>query len=977
MNTLPGIRGSVTPAGAQGSFGQGVNFVNIGNLGSNRTLTLINGRRFVTSNPNTLFGQGSAGTQVDVNTIQSILLDHTEITSIKGATVYGSDAIGGTVNYILRDRFNGLELNGLSGVTEQGDGFRYNAAVLAGHDYFGGRANITVAYTHDEQRGILANDRGYLRENVGSAGNPCTFPGGGTAANPCPAGNFIGNLGRPGNGITAANDGRINPAYGYNNSSSDGNPGTIAYRDLSIYYLNRNGVLTDAFRLASGAASSRVGSAIQSYQFDTQGNLVPFNTGVILPSIYASGGDGFRFNDYSQLTSDVKRDTANVFLHYVVSDALRFFAEGTYFHSYGNELVQQPSFNSNLFGGSSGPLNFLTSNPFLTAQARAQFAAQGITRFQVSRANDDLADLTGYSSTDIGRGVIGARGDFKIGNRNFSYEVYANYGRTHIDDVGQDINRQNFINAVNVTTNAAGQIVCTATPALQAAPGGVAIADPNCVPLNLFGAGQSSAAARAYIIQQTNTISVLQQKDFVARMQGSPFSLFGNDYSFALGYEHREEDGKFTPSAFQQQGLGRSAAIAATQGKYNVDEVFGEVLLPIVSPTNNVPFIYSLSFDGSARYVDNTVNGGFLAWSAGGEWSPGRDLQIRGVYTKSFRGPAITELFLPQSPQFAFVTDICSPANRNSGPVPATRSANCAAFLTAFPNATPLDAAAASVPALSGGNPNLDNEVSRSFTVGFTYKPSYIRGLSVSADYIDVRIANPIANLTVAQIVSGCFDNSSFNAADPANGNNFCSQIRRYTAADGGTAVNGGSRAGQVVNDPTNPGVRSGYVNGNRIFYAGAQWNVSYNTSLAGLGLPGSFASSTTFYYVNRRLIDLTGVGAVRTDGIVGDPKFQFQSTNRYLGDGWGISGTANYTGKQIATRNALSPDLREFNRFNPYVTVDGSIWFDAGERFRMTLAVINIGNKQYQNYLGYLNTGLGSIDSLGRRFSASVRLKY
>ena len=255
--------------------------------------------------------------------------------------------------------------------------------------------------------------------------------------------------------------------------------------------------------------------------------------------------------------------------------------------------------------------------------------------------------------------------------------------------------------------------------------------------------------------------------------------------------------------------------------------------------------------------------------------------------------------------------------------------------------------------------------------------PAYIRGLSISADYIDVRIANPIANLTVAQIVSGCFDNPSFNAADPANGNSFCSQIKRYTAADGGTAVNGGSRAGQVVNDPVNPGVQSGYVNGKRIFYAGAQGTVSYNTKLTGIGLPGSFATSTTLYYVNRRLIDITGVGAVRTDGIVGDPKFQFQSTNRYLGDGWGISGTANYVGKEIATRTALSPDLREFNRFNPYVTVDGSIWFDAGDKFRLTLAVLNIGNKQYQNYLGYYNTGLGSIDSLGRRFSASVRLKY
>lgn len=106
VNNQPGVRGSITPNGAQGSFGQGVNFINLGNLGSNRTLTLLNGRRFVSSNPNTLFNQGSAGSQVDVNVVQTILLDHVETISITGATTYGSDAIAGTVNYILRDRYN-------------------------------------------------------------------------------------------------------------------------------------------------------------------------------------------------------------------------------------------------------------------------------------------------------------------------------------------------------------------------------------------------------------------------------------------------------------------------------------------------------------------------------------------------------------------------------------------------------------------------------------------------------------------------------------------------------------------------------------------------------------------------------------------------------------------------------------------------------------------------------------------------------
>ena len=828
LNETPTFRGSVTPNGSQGSFGQGVNFVNNFGLGSNRTLTLVNGRRFVTSNVTTLFNQGSAGSQVDLNVIPTILVDRIDTVDIGGAPTYGSDAISGVVNVLLRDRFSGLEATALSGVTEKGDGFRYNGSILLGHDYLNGRANITVSYARDVQDGVLYNSRDYLRANYINVTNPSTAQAAG--------------LGRPA-GVSFANDGRLNSSIGFNDTATDGFPGTVAIRNGTIYYLNQGGLITSA---------TGNGAAAYNYQFDTSGNLVPYNQGIKFVGINASGGDGFKFNDYSQITSQVKRDTLNAFAHFDVSDGLKFFFEGEYFHSRGDELVQQPTFNSNLFSGSSGPLTFATNSPFLTAQARAQLTALGITRFQVSRASADLADLTGFSTTNLGRAVIGARGDFQIGGRNFNYEATANYGRNVIRDTSQDVDRQKFINAVNVTTNAAGQIVCTATPAVQAAPGGTPIADPNCVPLNLLGFNQSTAAARAYVIAQNDTVSKLTQKVFNANLGGSPFDLFGNAQAFNVGYEHREEEGSFTPSSFQQLGLGRSSPVAPLSGKYNVDEVFGEALFTLVSPLNNLSFLNRLEVFGRGRYVDNTVNGGFFSWAAGGRISPIRDITFRGNYTKSFRAPAITELFLPISPAFNSVSDLCSPGNINGGAAPATRKANCTAFLAAFPNATPLDAASATVPSLSGGNPNLRNEVSNSYTFGVILEPRFIPGLSVTADYLDIDISNPIANLTVAQIASACFDNTDFNTADPANGNAFCSRLQRYPAGTTQTAANGGSAAGQVVNNPAAPGVTSGFVNGNRIFFSGIQGTVNYTTRLNGLGLPGAFSANTTVLFVRR-----------------------------------------------------------------------------------------------------------------------------
>ncbi|MGI4730515.1 MAG: TonB-dependent receptor domain-containing protein [Janthinobacterium lividum] len=960
INNLPGVRGSVTPNGAQGSYGQGVNFTNLYGLGSNRTLTLINGRRVVSSNPNTLFNQGSAGSQVDINIIQTILLDHVETTSIVGATTYGSDAIGGTVNFILRDRYNGLAVTGLSGVTEQGDGFRYNAAAMAGHDFLDGKLNITAAFTRDVQNGILYADRDFLAAGLSTVTNP-------TSAQALALGRTAAS------GITPLNDGRINPNFGYNNSTTDGNPGSVLVRDRVLYTLTTGGEISDASRTGVFSAANRVTAAQYGYQFAPGGNLVPVNKGVLFAAPYASGGDGYRLFPYSQVTSNLKRNTGNLFVHYDVSDALKFFAEGTYYNARGDQLVAQPTYNSSLFGGNSAQLTFSATNPFLTPQARAQLAALGVNTFQLSRASDDLADQSGGTNIELWRGVFGARGEVKLFNRPFNYEAYVNYGHTRLDDFGQSLNQQNFVNAVNVGTNAAGQIVCNPTPTVNATPGYAPIADAACVPLNLFGQGSPSAAARAYIIQNTHTISTLQQKDAVANFGGSPFALFGNDYSFNVGYEHREEDGSFTPDAFQQAGLGRSVAVAATNGKYNVDEVFGEVLLPLVTPGNHVPLVNMLEIDASVRHVDNTVNGGFLAWSGGGRYKPIPDIMLRADYTRSFRAPAITELFLPRSASFTTVSDLCAPGTINAGAAPATRARNCAAFLAAYPNSTPLDAASATVPAISGGNPTLQNEVSYSYTFGGVFTPRFLKRFSIGADYINVVIRNPITNLSVAQIASACFDNVTFNTADPANGNSFCSQIRRYAPGAGGAAANGGDRGGQVIVDAANPGVSSGYVNGNRIAFSGIQGTVSYSQPLDRF-FAGRFETDNTIFSLNKRLVDTTGVAPLRTDGTFGDPKFQFRSDNRIVVPGvGGLATSVNFVGKQVFARTALSTDLREFNTLDSYATVDVSLWVEVQKKYRLTFSVTNVGNKQYQDYFGYANPN-SYIDLFGRRFAVSFR---
>lgn len=973
LNELPIFRGSVTPAGAQGSFGQGVNFVNTYGIGSNRTLTLVNGRRFVTSNVPSLFGNASAGTQVDLNVIPQILVDRIDAVATGGAPIYGSDAIAGTVNIILRTRYDGNEVTGLTGITEQGDNFRYNVSGLFGRDFAGGRANVTVAISHDEVDGLVYNDRDFVRTSVQNVTNPCTV------VTPfCPAANRVVLPGR-----TPQNDLRLNPGIGFNNTPTDLNPGLVLARGVTIPYLSPGGVIS------SGSVANRL-------QFDPNGNLIPFNQGVLYPGIFGAGGEGFTFEQYSQITSDLNRTIGNAFFTFDITDNVELFLEGTHFRSRADELVQQPTFNSTLFGGTSAAVVFRNDNPFLTDQARQTLVASGVTNFSVSRASNDFADLTGFNETRIWRMVGGLRGDFSVFGRNWNFEAYANWGQTNSNDYRQDVNAQNFINAVNVTRNAQGQIVCTTAQTRGggngfAAPGGTPIADPNCVPLNLFGAGRASQAALDYIIEDSVTRTRLEQTVFNINFGGGLFNIWGGEIGFNIGYEHREEFGNFRPSEFDVAGRGRGAAVSPVKGGYNLEEVFGELVVPFVSPETNLSFLHSAQLFARGRYVHNTVNGGFFSYALGGTLSPVQDIEFRGNFTRSFRSPAITELFLPISPGFNFVNDLCSATNRVLGPNPAIRTRNCLAFLAVFPNATPLQAANASVPSLSGGNPNLENEQADSWTAGVIIRPRFLPRFSASVDYVSITLGQPIANLTSAQIVSACFDNENFNLSDPANGNEFCQRIRRFPAGTIGTLPNGtiGDIGGQVPADPADPAVRTGFVNGNEISFRGIQATLNYSLPLDMLNLDGTFQIGGDLLYVKSRIVDITGVAPSRSDGIIAiaDPEFSGQLRMRYVEDQWGINTTLNYVGEQLFARTnrtpgpGSGPDAREIDELDDFILVNGGLWFDPTPSFRLTFAVNNLFNRFGQRYFGEIipasyTTAAGG-DLLGRRFSASARLRF
>ncbi len=942
LNELPIYSGSVTPAGAQGSFGQGVNFLNTFGLGSNRTLTLINGRRFVNSNPPTVFNNASAGTQVDLNVIPTILVDRVETVAVGGAPVYGSDAIASTTNVILKTRFDDIYLSATSGITERGDNFRYNVSGVAGFNFLGDTLNITASISHDQIDGLVLNDRDYLNQNIQSLRNSV----------------IVGGI---------ADQNRVNPNFGNDGNDNDDIPPFVQFTNTTIPYLSRGGVIFG-------------GPLSLQRAFDPNGDLVPYDVGEFPPGgISSVGGDGFQFSDFGQITSDLRRTSGNLFLTWEFADRIEAYVEGTYFKSRADELTQQPTFNTVLFGGASGGLVIRNDNPFLTDQARGVLADNGVTQFTLSRASVDLADVSGYGENEILRGVIGVRGEFDGLGRVFNFDASYNRGNAEVRTFSQDLNSQNFINAVNVALDGSGNIVCTTAPTRTGgsgftAPGGTPIADPNCVPLNLLGEGRASQAALDYVIQDSRAVATLDQEVFNVNIGSTLFDLWGaGPIGFNVGYEHRREEGAFIPDQFQEQGLGRSVAIEPVSGSYNLDEVFGEVLIPLISPANDF-FIENAEIFGRARYVDNTVNGGFLSWAAGGRISPIRDITLRGNFTRSFRAPAISELFSPQAGAFGFIAQPCE--NTAAGPNPEVRATNCAAFLGKFPNANQDPSQNASIPILVGGNPNLRNEEADAYTLGLVLQPRFLNRFVLAVDYVNIKINQPIINLGTGDIVSGCFDNPDFDTTDPANGNQFCSLIRRQPAGTIGTLPNGstGDIGGFVVNDPANPGVTTGFTNGVQFGFEAIQGVLNYTIPQI-FGTAGTLGASGNFLWTLKREFNNLGVTTTRSDGTFGDPKFSAQFNLRYFTDTWGTFVSTNFVGKQRATRDELDLDIREFNRRDPYALFNASVYFDPTEAMRFTFSVSNLLDRKFQNdYYGFAN---GVADSLGRRFAVSARVRF
>jgi iron complex outermembrane receptor protein len=880
-----------SPVGRQDGASVGQNYVNYLGLGPQRTLTLVNGQRF----PAGTAPNGNGGLSVDLNAIPELLIDRVETIAVGGAPIYGSDAIAGTVNIIMRDDYEGFDLNmSLGGSTEYGGSTEERLAATWGTNFADGRGNIALAASYSSTPGLKWTARKSTETDWGFE-------------SPADPNSPFDNQLFPDLRVAVDNTGPF-PLFSGNQFA---------------FNLFGNGI-----PLNPGDPDSPLS------QFDADGNLTSFIPGGGTGSvIFQNGGDGIQLAKLTSLYAELERYNANVFFNYDITDSVRFKAEGWFARTDAVEVVNQAEYNSPAFGGlpgdsyqsvGNGPIPVRISNPFIPEGTRTtiqaaldiaqDFNGDGMADPTLDTNGDGVADTVGFwrggpntsfmgenpeaAQRDTIRGVFGLEGDVAIGNRDFFWDAGVTFGRTESDDISLIILQSNFEQAIDVIDDGNGNPVCV---------------DPSngCVALNVIGTATPEAAA--FVSARVTDKVTVEQQVFSANIGGDIFDLPAGSVGFAGGFVYREEEATYTPNSLND--LAREPATAIT-GKFDSTEFYFETVVPLLGGDLDTPLVETLEFEGAVRFVDNSIAGKDTTWTAGLRYRPIDDIEFRGNLTESIRAPSITELFTPESTFNDFANDPCDARFISQGNVPSTRAANCAADGITQPFTSFIVNASQS--GTLSGNPTLDSEIAESSTFGVILRPRFLEGLTASIDWFDIEIANAIESLTVQDLMVACYD-SSAGAAEPS-----CDRFSR-------------DANGQVSD------FSSGFVNVGLVEFTGVQTDISYAFEM---GRFGDMALSLTHLYTDQH-IETPGSGnSVQKDGLIGRSDNRVTATSIWNFGKWRLFNQFRWLSDAVFN-NADTATTRDVLGVDSFFVVDAGLSYSFSESLTLQLNVDNLLNEK------------------------------
>ncbi|GGI88375.1 TonB-dependent receptor [Polymorphobacter multimanifer] len=699
VNQLPALAGSTRPSNSRLnlSSGQaGINALNLRNLGAERTLVLLDGRRSVGSTVTGL---------VDVNTIPQSLVKSVEVVTGGASSAYGSDAGAGVVNFVLDKRYEGLKFTADNGITGEGDGYNYSFGVAGGLAFAGGRGHILVSAELAHRDGIFSIDRDWNATGFVRIQDPAW-----TTSSTTPR--FLIRR-------------QVGAAHSTPGGLVTGSAGGVANRLRGLYFGN--------------------GGAINQYQY---GSLTfPSPTGAAPPTL-TQGGD-WQVNDSGRrIGLDPEDDRHGVFgrLSYDVADGVTLFAEAAYnrqsiFFNAGPNLSTGINLTATGCGtAATAAAAPLTCNAFLyNTLGPAQLA--GITTVTVATTAVDLPPRVADNRREVQRYAIGGEGDFTLFGKRAAWNVYGQYGRADLREQLRNImNNPRIANATaaafapagNAGGYAAGSIQCLINVDPNPANN-----DPACVPLNRLGIGVVNPAVAGYVLGDPYRDEVVAQYNAAANLSFTPFATWAGDVSIAVGAEYREERIRgFVPQEFQPiatiDANGRPGTtnvwsvgnFLPTNGRYNVKEAYLETVVPLG---------FGLEFNGAVRATDYSTAGYVTTWKVGGTWQPIDDIRLRVTRSRDIRAPNLNDLFQGGSANSDSIRNPIFTANGANGPATYAYSG----FVT--------------------GNPNLRPERANSWNAGVVLSPRFLPGFNLSVDYFRIELDQAISTFSAQTIADLCF----------------------------------------------------------------------------------------------------------------------------------------------------------------------------------------------------------------------------
>ncbi len=678
INNLPQVVPTATAF--SNNPGGGVATLNLRGLGAQRNLVLVNGRRYVFFD---------AAQTVDLNTIPQFLVESVDLVTGGASAVYGSDALAGVTNFRLRTDINGVLAGAQYNITGEGDGPRYNAYLALGSDLADGRGNITVFGEYYKRGSVYQGARSFSRQALGD-GDGELVPLGSASV---PQGRFV-----------AAE--RLAIGQGSNCNLT-------------------TGPRVGCYDIAAGTNYPGGGAF-----FGTPGTSTPY-----------SPANSYNYAPVNYLMVPQERWSIGGYGEYEVADGITAYAEVFYINNrVENELAASPitqavDYNLATTCGlvSAADCAQLTTiatrqqaaiaaaaaagaaNPYGAFNAGSgQFGAlqPGFVRLTTNTRTTGIASRNASDDRNAFRALAGVRGDL---TDSLTYDAYYMYARTRNAQVQEgNISRSAFVRLASNGT------------------------------CNVFGEGLLTQECQ-------DGLGILAQNQDISELQVAQASISGpifqpgwtnSPIAFAAGVEWRSTYARFIPDTALSSGdvVGFNAG-DPTEGGYNVKEVFGEIVVPLV--TNG--FINSFELNGAFRYSDYSLNdvGGVWTYSGGATLKPVSDVMFRGQYQRAVRAPNVGELFGGQGIGFPAATDYCALPSAATNTtirdlciatgVPASNVGQ--SFLQ--PNAQ--------IEGVFGGNPNLREEVGDTWTAGVVLSPSFVPRLNIAVDWYSIKIQNAVA----------------------------------------------------------------------------------------------------------------------------------------------------------------------------------------------------------------------------------------